>query len=152
MSSDVSGFGTRVNIVADVTFPEGFVVTQFSNDADPLDMPPTKFADTAMGVNGDFIRWSKAVSLPMTISVIPGSDDDINLQIIADANRVAQGKISAQDTITAVVIYPDGQMVTLIGGAMTDAPFGRSISSDGRQKTRVYSFMFADKNEANLAF
>lgn len=152
MSQDVSGFGVVVNIVADVTFPAGFTVTQFSNDADPLDMASVKIADTAMGVNGDLIKWSKAVPLPMVLSVIPGSDDDINLQILADANRVSQNKISSRDSITAVVVYPDGQLVTLTDGIITDASFGRSISSDGRQKTRVYTFMFADKNEASIGF
>lgn len=142
---NVSGFGGVVTVVASNTFPTGITVTQFSNDGDPLDMASVKIADTAMGVNGDLITWSKAVGLPMVLNVIPGSDDDINLQILADANRVAQGKTSAQDNITAVVVYPDGSVVTLISGIITDASFGKSISGDGRIKTRAYSFMFSDK-------
>lgn len=142
---DVSGFGAVVNIVASNTFPVGITITQFSNDADPMDMAAVKIADTAMGVNGDLIVWAKAVPLPLVLSVVPGSQDQINLQILADANRVAQNKSSAADVITATVIYPDGSVTTLISGRITDAMFGKSISGDGRIKTKVYTFMFSDK-------
>ena len=145
MAVDVSGFGGAITIFASNTFPAGITVTQWSNDADPLDFAAVKFADTAMGVNGDLIVWAKAVPLPMVISVIPGSADDVNLQILADANRAAQGKSSAGDVITANVIYPDGSTVQLSGGRITDASFGKSISGDARLKTRVYSFQFQTK-------
>ncbi len=78
----------------------------------------------------------------MTLNVIPGGLDDINLTILANANRVAQGKSSAQDVITATIVYPDGTVTTLTQGAITDAPFGKSLSSDGRVKTRQFGFMF----------
>ncbi len=140
--SNISAFGYVINILASNTFPFGFTVTQGASDGDPLDMPSVKIGDLVLGVNGDPISWNKAVPLPMTISVIPGGLDDINLGILANANRVAQGKSSAQDIITATVVYPDDTVVTLTQGAITDAPFGRSLSSDGKAKTRQYAFMF----------
>lgn len=145
MPQDVSGFGAVINIIADNTFPAGFVVTEFSNDVDPFDMAAVKIADVAMGVNGDLIKWAKAVPLTMVLSVIPGSADDVNLQILADANRVAQGKVSASDTITATVYYPDGSSVQYAPGSITDAAFGKSLSGEGRLKTKVYSFAFKTK-------
>lgn len=145
MSTDISGFGAVVNIIASNSFPAGFPVTQFADDSDPLDFAAIQIADTAMGLNGDLISWARAVTLPMVISVIPGTEDDTNLQNLADLNRVAQGKISAYDDITATVIYPDGTLVTLTGGKITNAPFGKSISSAGRLKTRVYTFSFEQK-------
>ena len=57
---------------------------------------------------------------------------------------MAQGKSSAQDVITATVVYPDGTVITLTQGAITDAPFGKSLSSDGRAKTRQFGFMFGN--------
>ena len=145
MAYDVSGFGGVVNIVASNTFPSGFTITQFSNDADPMDFAAVRFADIAMGVNGDLIVWAKAVALPFVVSVIPGGPDDINLQILADANRAAQGKVSAADVITATVIYPDSSQVQLNLGRITDASFGKGISGEGRIKTRVYTFQFQTK-------
>lgn len=145
MTQDVSGFGALVTIVADTTFPAGLVITQFADDADPLDMASVQIADKAMGLNGDLVVWAKAMPLPMVLNVIPGSEDDVNLQILADANRVGQGKISAYDSITATVVYPDGTIVTLNNGKITDAMFGKSISSAGRLKTRAYAFTFQGK-------
>lgn len=145
MTTNVSGFGLVVNIIASNTFPVGFAVTQFADDADPMTMASVRIADTAMGLNGDLITWSKATPLPMVLNVIPASDDDINLQILADANRVGQNKNSANDEITATIAYPDGQVVTLSGGKMTDAEFGRGVSSAGRQKTKSYAFAFQSK-------
>lgn len=145
MTTNVSGFGTVVSIVADQTFPVGFTVTQFDDGADPLDFSAIDIADVAMGLNGDQLDWSRAMPLPMVLTVIPGSDDDLNLQILADNNRVGQGKNSAGDIITATVVYPDGQVVTLSGGKMVSAPFGTGISSSGRKKTKAYAFKFQNK-------
>ena len=146
MAQDISGANTVVNIVASVTFPTGLPITQFADDADPLDMASIKIADTAMGLNGDLLVWGKAAKLPAVLNVIPGGPDDINLQILADQNRVAQGKTSAGDVITMTIIYPDGSLVTLINGRMTDAMFGKSIASGSfRLKTKSYAFEFQDK-------
>lgn len=146
MTTNISGFGTVVNFIASNTFPVGLNVTQFADDVDPLDLASVRIADTAMGLNGDLIKWARAQTLPMVISVIAGSDDDVNLQILADANRVGQGKNSANDTIAATVVYPDGSFVNLTGGAITDAQFGKGISSSGRLKTKVYAFSFQNKS------
>lgn len=144
-ATNISGFGTVINIIADNTFPVGFMVTQFADDADPLTMASVKLADTSMGLNGDLIKWSRAVTLPMVVNVIPGSIDDTNLQILADANRVGKNKNGANDTITATIVYPDETVVILTGGAITDGEFGRGISSSGRLKTKSYAFSFESK-------
>ena len=145
MTQDVSGFGFVVNIVASNTFPAGFTVTQAAEDADAVDFTTIKIAEATMGVNGDLIVYRSAKPLPLTINVIPGSADDQNLQILADANRVAQNKSSAADSITATIIYPDKSIVTLTTGVITDAVFGKSIAGSGRLKTKPYGFMFQNK-------
>ena len=141
--TSVTGFGIVVTLIASKTFPVGLPITQFADDADPIMINDVKIADTAMGLNGDLLAWSKAVPLPMTINVIPGSADDINLQILANANRVGQGKSSANDVISATIMYPDASVVVLTGGIVTDAAFGRGVSSSGRQKTKSYTFLFS---------
>lgn len=145
-TNNVTGFGFVLSLIASVTFPVGFTFTQASDDADAVDFPSVKFADAVMGVNGDPIIWNKAVMQPMTLSVIPGSVDDLNLQALAQANRVSQGKNSANDTITATLVYPDGSIASLTNGVMTDAQFGKGIASSGRLKTHTYSFMFGNVN------
>lgn len=142
MTQDISGFGLQVTLIASNTFPGGLPITQFADDADAVDFPSIQVADKAMGLNGDLVTWSKAMPLPLTISVVPGSEDDENLSILANANRVGKGKGSAYDIITLNAIYPDGRQITFSGGKLTDAMFGNSVASAGRQKSKVYVFAF----------
>jgi hypothetical protein len=146
----VGGFGLIIQIIASKTFPAGFTLTQFADDADPFDTPNIDIADTAMGLNGDMLAWSKPNVLKANINIIPKSDDDRNLSVLAEANRVGKGKASVRDVITMVVIYPDGSSVTQTPGAIISAPPSPSVSSAGRIKTRMYGFGFENKVEVAL--
>lgn len=148
MGLDISGFGVGVTIVADVSFPTGIEIKQFADDADALDFASIKIGDVAMGLNGDLLSWSKANPLPLTLNVVPNSQNDRDLGILAENNRAGKGKIAIHDTITLVVIYPDTSTITFIGGKITDAMFGQSISSAGRMKSKPYIFNFENKVEA----
>lgn len=143
MSNDITGYGLVVVLQCSSTFPEGLTITQFADDSDPLDVSATKIGDTSMGLNGDGIKWSKAVMNPMVLRVIPNSVDDQNLAILASANRVTQGAANAQDVIQAVITYPDGSVISMSNGFITDAPFGTGVSSAGRLKTKEYTFSFS---------
>lgn len=142
MTIDVSGFGLQIQTVASVTFPAGFTVSQFADDGDPFDLPSIQIADKAMGLNGDLVTWSKASPLTITVNLIPNSDDDKNMSILCDANRIGRGKSSARDVITMTGIYPDGSTITLTGGKITDGMPGNGVASAGRLKTKAYMFAF----------
>jgi hypothetical protein len=142
MTQDVSGFGLALNIVASSTYPNGIPVTQFAGDVDPLDIPEVKIADFEMGLNGDLVSWSRAMPIVIKIAVINGSDDDQNLAVLFEANRVGQGKTSAYDLINFTGVYPQGNTVSLSNGKITDGMPGSSVASNGRQKTKTYSFVF----------
>lgn len=139
---DISAFGIRVRLVASVTFPAGIDVTQFADDADSLDVPQQQIADKAMGVNGDLIVWSKANPLNVTMNLIPASEDDRNLSVLLEANRVARGKRGAWDVITLTAIYPDGTTQTWSRGRITDGVPGKGLASSGRMKSKPYMFSF----------
>lgn len=139
---DISGFGARVQVIASRTFPQGFSLSQFADDVDPFDSPSVQIRDKAMGLNGDLITWSKANPATVAVAVVPGSEDDRNLQALYDANRVGRGKLSAADVITIVVIYPDNRTKTYTQGALTDGPPAVGIASAGRLKTSTYQFAF----------
>lgn len=142
---DISGFGLQLRIIASNTFPAGFTVTQFADDGDPLDVPSIQLADKAMGLNGDLIVFSKAMPILLTINLVPNGDDDSNMAILAEANRVGKGKLSARDVITLVAIYPDGKILSLLQGKLTDAPSSNSVSSAGRYKSKAYAFAFENR-------
>ena len=139
---NITGSGIVVTIRSSVTFPTGFIVTQFADDADPLDLPSVQLADKAMGVNGDLVTWSKATAKEVTLNVIPGSVDDINLSLLALANTPGIGLVPAGDEITLTAVYPSGNIITCTGGAITDAMPGASVASSGRLKTKPYKFAF----------
>ena len=145
MSQDISGFGSKVALNCSITFPAGIEITQFSDDSDPLDLASIEVADKAMGVNGDLITWAKANSIGMVLNVIPGSPNDVNLQILFDNNRPSQGKIVTADVINAVVTYPDGTVSSFGPGRLMAGMPGKSITGSGRLKTRSYVFAYQGK-------
>tara|TARA_R110002020_G_scaffold13254_2_gene47839 strand:+ start:51 stop:509 length:459 start_codon:yes stop_codon:yes gene_type:complete len=140
--SDISGYGFRLNLISTTTFPVGFDVTAFADDADPIDFPELTVAEAAMGLNGDLVSWSTANPVPITISIIPNSSDDINLGLLAEATRVGKGKLPGSDSITMVGVYPNGATVTLTNGIVTNFLPANPISSAGRIKSKVYKFTF----------
>lgn len=148
MAQDIAGFGLEVTLVASVTFPTGITITEFADDADPFDIPSQQLTDVAMGLNGDLLTWSTANPIPVTINVVPQSEDDINLAVLAEANRVGQGKSTARDIITLTGVYPNGRVITLSNGKITDAMVGDSVASASRLKSKAYAFMFENKAEA----
>lgn len=145
MSNDISGFGLKVSLVATTTFPTGINITQFADDADAVDSPSIAIGDAAMGLNGDLVTWSKAVPLPLTLNVIPGSNDDQNLAILLENNRVGAGKISTRDTVVLIITYPDGATVTFTNGKILDGMSATSVSNQGRKKSKPYMFKFENR-------
>ena len=140
--NNIGGFGLKIAVNASITFPVGFIITQFADDADPFDVPDIQIRDKAMGLNGDLITWGKAVPVSISISVIPDSQDDINLAILAKTNRVGAGRNPVTDVIGMIGTYPDGSFVMLTNGVMTDAPMASSVGSAGRMKSKTYKFAF----------
>lgn len=145
---NISATGLEVTVRASQTFPQGFTVTAFADDADPLDGPNIDVSDSAMGVNGDLAVWNTPQPLEITLNVIPGTEDDRNLELLAEANRVAKGKSFARDNITMTFRYPvPGKRFTLINGHIRSVPPVYSAASAGRIKSRAYTFRFENKSE-----
>lgn len=144
--NDISVFGLRVQLQASQTFPSGISLTQFADDADPFDVPTMQIRDKAMGVNGDLITWAKATPITLSLSVVPNSDDDRNLGVLFESNRVGKGKQGARDIINVTAIYPDGRTVSFTQGVITDGMPANSPSSAGRLKSKTYQFAFENVN------
>lgn len=142
MTVNISGFGLQARVKASTTFPEGVTITQFADDQDPVDNPELIIAESGMGLNGDHVVWSKATPLDLTFAVIPESDDDINLTILHDANRVAKGKRGARDSIDITLNYPSGRIITFTGGIVISGSAATSTASSGRFKTKTFKFRF----------
>ena len=145
MSVDISGFGLGIHLIASNTYPVGIQLSQFADDADPMDIPAIELAQVAMGLNGDLVTWSTANPIQTSLNMIPNSEEDTLLSVLAERNRVGRGKTSARDVIQLVAVYPDGKIITFTQGKITTAPPGRSVASAGRLKSNNYVFMFENK-------
>ena len=136
---DISGTGLSILIKASVTYPNGVLCTAFPDDTDPFDFPEVTIAEYGMGLNGDLVTWSSPQPLQFSLSLIPGTPEEIAMAFLLEANRVAKNKQSAKDIITIVANYPDGTTKTLTPGKII------GIASGGRIKTPTYNFVFENK-------
>lgn len=148
---NIAGYGCSARIKASNTFPEGFNLTAFADDADAIDAPDLVIADAAMALNGELVVWNKANYLEAGFNVIPTSVDDVNLAALANANRVGKGKRGARDVITITVSYPDGSTATYGPGVMVVGSVAKSVAAAGRFKSRQYRFRFEGLSTAGEA-
>ena len=141
---NISGFGTQISLIASSTFPNGIVLSQFANDADPIDISELKIGEADTALNGDLVVYSKPAVLHVAMNFIPNSDDDKNLQILFNNNRISKNHSSARDVITIVVVSIDGTKQTFNNGIMLTGFAGNSIASAGKYKSKKYSLAFED--------
>lgn len=145
MANDISGYGLEILVVAQETFPVGFNITEFADDADPMSVETLTIGDSSMGLNGDLITWSTPNPIQVTLNVIPDSDDDINLSLLAEANRVGKGKRAVFDSITITKTIPGELPTILTDGKMISANPLTSVQQGGRKQTKPYTFVFENK-------
>jgi hypothetical protein len=140
--TDISSTGFTAIVKASKTFPNGLPLTFWADDSDPFDIPELVIAEAAMNVNGHLVSWTAPKPIPIKLAVIPGSEDDVNLAILLDANRAALGKSVARDVIDIVATYNDGATATFSLGLITSGTPARSPNSAGRYKSSMYGFTF----------
>lgn len=148
---NISGYGSSVRLVASRTFPQGVTLADFADDADAIDAPDLQISEAQMGLNGDLVVWNRANPLEVALNVIPTSQSDVNLDVLAQANRVGKNKTSAQDVITLVISYASGMRITMNKGTLVVGSVVPGIQSQGRIKTRQYRFRFENVVKSGVA-
>lgn len=143
---NISANGLTVILSAVPSFPM-LVLTQWADDTDPLDLPEIEITGAAMGVNGDLVTWSSPKPLELVLSVIPGTTDDKNLNILFNLNRAGKLKPSTNDIVNLTFIYAGTiagatRRVTLIGGRCSAYQPATGAASSGRKKSKTYKFIF----------
>lgn len=142
MAENITAFGGTITLAASTTFPAGIVLSQWADDADPLDVGELEIAQTAYGVNGHMVSWARAAGIPVSVALVPNGNDDRNMALLTEANRVSYGKRSADDVLTLTVAYPDGRKKIFTEGKLVAGAVALGISTAGRLKTRTYRMMF----------
>ena len=141
---DVSANGVKLMLFASVSYPTGVEIATFNPGEDPINFDDLKIAETDMGVNGNLIVYRTPYAYNMVFNITPMTEVDQIMENIANADRIAAGKVSAKNILTLVVIYPQGRTLTYVDGAMTDCPGGFSSSGNGRINGRRYAMSFRD--------
>lgn len=141
---DVSATGFSLVIRGSETFPQGFELTAFADDQDPLSLPDTTSAEAAMDINGNLISWSTPQPQEVTINVLPDTREDYNLGVLLEANMAKRGRRPAGDVITLVAMYGNGAVTTARNGKILSGPRGTAVSSSGRLGSKSYTFTFQD--------
>jgi len=139
---NTSAGGLSIRLLASIKFPVGFTLTALASDADPLDFPSITIGEGQVNLNGDLVAGKTPTTYPVTLNIIPGSEDDRNLDILFQAN--APRRFGQMDEITLIVSYPDGSKRAAIKGICTAYNPGKGVAANGRMKTRAYSFIFAE--------
>jgi hypothetical protein len=139
---DISGFQTGIIVVALASFPVGFSLSQFADDVDPLTVDVTETTGYEMLYDGSLFAFDKAAPIKLSVSVIPGSADDINLKILLQARKGSKSIVNLPDITSIVITYPDGGRVMLSSGTILSGPLADTIQTTGRKKGNTYSFVF----------
>jgi hypothetical protein len=139
---DVSGFGLKATVVAVQTFPMGFTIETFADDVDPLDIADDEPGGFEMLYDGQLFAFTKANPITVKVSVVPGSEDDINLKILLASRRAANNLLPISDVTTMVISYPDGGKSVFSMGSIMSGPPADSVKQEGRKKGNTYTFVF----------
>jgi len=142
MTVEISGFGSGVFLVATETFPAGITLSQWPDDTDPLVVEQDDFGSATKGVNGELLRNLVANPISVTLSLIPGSLDEDNLQTLANANRPGKNKSIPYDVITLTEFDAQGNSFTYNNGIIVSGNAGFSVSSNSRKSTNTWGFLF----------
>lgn len=139
---NVSATGMKLRVIAVPTFPAGFDITQFADDADPISVESVEVNGHGNALNGDLVRWSKPSAILANVNVLPGTEEAKNLDILLTMNRSTKGKLSVQDDVTLVQTLPNGTTRIFNNGCIVSGPPADGGSSEGRLNTREYGFVF----------
>jgi hypothetical protein len=147
---NIGGFGTTVTILATKTFPVGFTLSKFSDDVAPIEFGESQVADHEFLVDGDIISFETATAVSVKVSVIPGTEDDENLNILLNSNKSIFRIGGFPDLMVMTINYPNQAPLVLNKGYIRSGPAGTSISEAGRGKGKQYEFIFAENTALSL--
>lgn len=139
---DVSGFGTGIVVIAVQSFPMGFSLSQFADDIDPIEAKDVEPTGYEMLFDGDLFAFDKAAPIEISVGVIPGSEDDINLKILLQSKHGAKSLLALPDITSMIITYPDKGRVILTKGTILKGPLVDSITTAARRKGNKYTFVF----------
>lgn len=148
---DISTVGASVEIES--TGLNGAIrITQFSDEGTPFECPDVDLSDNRKNLNGQMISSRTPSVYSVSVTVIPGSIEDMELSRLAQKAALMPGNVSpirdliiSKITLKLPAINESGvnsgsRTFVWTHGRMKTAPTGPSSSAEGRMAARTYTF------------
>lgn len=122
----------------------GATVTDFMDDANPVEFQDVEVSSVGVNCNGSMIRNAKPNVVMMSVTVIPNSLSDIGLYNMWRLFRV-QGDYRPEweNPCSATITISGGRGSRhLTEGTMVSGPGGPSSNGEGKMQGRTYTFAF----------
>ena len=159
---DISAVGASVTIVAG---GKTITITEFSDEGTPFECPDVALSTTQKNLNGQMISSRTPSVYTVSVTVIPGSTNDRDLQQLAQKAALMPGSVNPIGSLkidSIVLGIPSvngsaaGNLKTIAykwtNGRMKSAPTGPSTSADGRLASRTYTFEMEKYDAVSGAF
>ena len=157
---DISTVGASISIKCPALGSNGFIlIDEFSDEGTPFDCPDVDLSENAKNLNGEMISSRKPSVYSVSVTVIPGTDQDRELAKLFHKSALYKGNVTpiadlivSSLTINIPKIDGSGEDVvstrkyTFSNGRAKTGPTGPSSSAEGRQAARTYNFEFQDYN------
>ena len=151
---DISSVGSFVRIKFKGGQSPEWTISEFSDEGTPFECPDVDLSTNQKNLNGQMISSRTPSIYPVSITVVPGSEEDMFLQRrLADA-AIQPGNVKSIDELAVsslIVSTPaidesgEGSHAidyTFTNGRLKSGPMGPSTSAEGRMSARTYTFEF----------
>lgn len=162
MAFDISATGAKVAI----KFSDGteINVTHFSDEGTPFEAGDVDVSTNQKNLNGDMISSRTPSVYPVSLTVIPGSEEDLQLQQKLQEASLQPGGVNAVSKLwvdclqifiptinSSVGAGLDGSHIvyTWMKGRFKNGPTGPSTSAEGRLSAKTYGFEFEKYDPAS---
>lgn len=159
---DISAVGASVTIVGG---GKTITITEFSDEGTPFECPDVDLSTNQKNLNGQMISSRTPSVYTVSVTVIPGSTNDRDLQQLAQMAALMPGSVNPIGSfkidsivlgIPAVNGSAAGNLKTITykwtNGRMKSASTGPSTSADGRLASRTYTFEMEKYDAVSGAF
>lgn len=144
----------RLRSIYDVSFAGSIIViggariTEFMDDANPLDIQDVDTCNIEWSCNGRMIRTVKPSSIMMSVTVIPGTASDNALKTIWKKNFCNGGSISLSEAnhslSCSITTGKGGASYTFTGGTIVSGAAALTSNGQGKMGGNTYTFAFEE--------
>lgn len=149
---DVSGVYPKVKIVSTSPTIPLIEVTKFADDQNPIDVEQIEVTGHSIQVCGELVTWERPSAYILSVAVLCGTEDDINLRLLLESSHVhSKAGFALAPTVALYsqigkrnffgVVTTDDTQVYTQGRIVSGRP-GSAVDSEGKKISNVYTFVF----------